>query len=99
MSTSPAAASPNSRWRARADGKAEQHGVRLSSRDERFERRLVDVVLELLLTEGDVDDLVHSLEAHVELGRVARDHRDRHRPTELPRRRHELASELAQLAT
>ena len=70
----------------------------LSVRDECLERRLVDVVLELLLTEGDVDDLVDALEAHVEYSRVSRDHRDRDRPAELLRRRHELARELPQLA-
>ena len=72
--------------------------MRLSVPDERLERSLIDVVLELPLSDGHVEDLVHTLEAHVELGRIGRDHCDRDRSTKQLCRRDELACDIAQLA-
>jgi hypothetical protein len=67
--------------------------------DQRLERLLVDVVLELLLLDWDGDDLVDPLDADRvgEPCRILRDHRDRDRAVELLRRGDQLQRHLAEL--
>ncbi len=62
--------------------------------DQRLERALVDVVLELGRLDPHVDDLVHPLAGDVEAGRLGGDHGHGHRPAEPTRRRDQLVGHV-----
>ena len=80
------------------DREAEQDHIRAPLGDERLERGLVGVVLELGLLSSDMDDLVDAFTVDVERGRVGRDHGDGHRTGELARGRDQLVGDVAYAA-
>ncbi len=84
----------------RVDGEAEQDHAGAPLAHERLDRVLVDVVLELLLLDGDGDDLVDPLDVDGvrERGRVARDDGDGDRAAERLRGADELQGHRAKLA-
>ena len=80
------------------DGEAEQDGCRLPLCEQRLERVLVDVVLELRLLDADVDDLVDARAVHVERRRVGTDHSHRHRVSERACRRDQLVGHVTHVS-
>ena len=68
------------------DGEAEQRHARLPARDQRLDRRLVGVVLELARRDVHGHDLLDALDVHCvgERHGVSPDHRDRHGPERAP---------------